>query len=212
MSLMKVGGKSDGGVDLQGWWYVPVSQGSAASRLKQGQDKTTTTSTSRITWKAPDGTIRHRYRVLGQCKAEQKKVGPRYVRELEGVLGRFEKSSVVGILVSESEFTRSALLTAYSSKYPLFLLRLPPPDELQIEEPHSLEGNSMVEPIEIGSAVWNPALGANYGLFKGELEILWERSVHSVQGRPVLWRKGKKVEGWIPPEDDTSFRQVDAVS
>lgn len=185
MSLLKVGGKSDGGIDLQGWWYVPVSP----SRLKQQQDKTNEVIK---TWKASDSTVRQRLRVIGQCKAEQKKIGPRYIRELEGVLSRYESSTVnfvVGLLVSESEFSRSTLLAAYSSKLPLFLLQLP-------AEPHESEGT---EPREIGSAVWNPALGSNHGVFKGDLQILWERSLHCPGGRPILWWKGNRVEGWIPP-------------
>ncbi|GJJ10421.1 hypothetical protein Clacol_004647 [Clathrus columnatus] len=189
MSLLKVGGKSDGGVDLQGWWFVPISP----HRLKEQQR---ITGEVIKTWKAPDGTIRRRLRILGQCKAEQKKIGPRYIRELEGVLARHESSlnnPVIGLLVSESEFSRSTLLTAYSSRLPLFLLQLPP-------EPETSEN---VEPDKIGSAVWNPALG---GLFKGDLEIRWERSAHCLEGRPTLWwGRDNRVEGWIPPGNDELF-------
>jgi len=61
MELTQVGGAGDGGVDLRGWWSVPRTTGS-------------------------DGSTSRRLRVLGQCKAEQKALGPRIVRELEGVM------------------------------------------------------------------------------------------------------------------------------
>jgi len=59
MSLSQVGGAGDGGVDLRGWWTIPKSPTSIEGR---------------------------RLRVLGQCKAERKALGPRIVRELEGVM------------------------------------------------------------------------------------------------------------------------------
>lgn len=61
MELTQVGGAGDGGVDLRGWWTVPRSPSS-------------------------DGSTSRRLRVLGQCKAERKALGPRIVRELEGVM------------------------------------------------------------------------------------------------------------------------------
>lgn len=61
MELTQVGGAGDGGVDLRGWWTVPRSPSS-------------------------DGSASRRLRVLGQCKAERKALGPRIVRELEGVM------------------------------------------------------------------------------------------------------------------------------
>ena len=64
MSLTQVGGAGDGGVDLRGWWSIP----------KFGSSST-----------APSSDWR-RLRVLGQCKAERKALGPRTVRELEGVM------------------------------------------------------------------------------------------------------------------------------
>ncbi|GFZ52353.1 hypothetical protein JCM24511_10126 [Saitozyma sp. JCM 24511] len=68
MSLRRVGGAGDGGVDLRGWWWVPgdARSGSGSS--------------------AGDGSGARRIRVIGQCKAEKKGLGPKVVRELEGVM------------------------------------------------------------------------------------------------------------------------------
>lgn len=96
--------------------------------------------------------IRQRLRVVAQCKAEKKKISPKYVRELEGVMLRFFVSPtatattsqahsmtddilqhhqfpLVALLISESPFTKSTLLRAHSSPLPLFLLHIPPPSE-----------------------------------------------------------------------------------
>jgi hypothetical protein len=74
MSMTQVGGAGDGGVDLRGWWTIP--------RL---------TSSSQPS--GPSGSASRRLRVLGQCKAERKALGPRVVRELEGVMAHQRGSS-----------------------------------------------------------------------------------------------------------------------
>ncbi|KAJ7637088.1 hypothetical protein FB45DRAFT_1025169 [Roridomyces roridus] len=176
MSLRRVGGKSDGGIDLMGWWWLPHSNSAA-----------------------DDVTKRRRLRVLAQCKAEKKKTGPNYVRELEGVMHRFmplpnsssNSESLVALLVSESPFTKSTLLRAQSSPLPFFLLHIPP-----------IHGADE-ELSQIGTAVWNPALAGVNGLFQGQMEVRWERSLTGV-GRPGLWCGGQRVQSWTPegPHDE----------
>ncbi|KAL1699711.1 hypothetical protein EV121DRAFT_215725 [Schizophyllum commune] len=155
MSLRRVGGKSDGGIDLTGWWWLPH-----ASDALQSQH-TSDTAQSRH---AADGDAsrpqphpRRRIRVLAQCKAEKKKIGPNYVREMEGVLYQYRgvprhhmTSSladslhasqentddeandaslghpIVALFISESPFTKSTMLRALSSTVPFLLLHLPP--------------------------------------------------------------------------------------
>ena len=70
MSLRPVGGKGDGGVDLRGWWYLPRAAATAGAAITTGEG----------------GGDWRRLRVVGQCKAERKALGPRAVRELEGVV------------------------------------------------------------------------------------------------------------------------------
>ncbi|KAF8589123.1 hypothetical protein K439DRAFT_1333444 [Ramaria rubella] len=185
MSLQKTGGKSDGGIDLQGWWWLPPSKRDPVSPA---------------TWKGTDGIARRRLRVIGQCKAEKKKMSPNYVRELEGVLGRHDsRQPTVGLLISQSPFTRSTVLRAFSSSIPLFLLHLPPEADDAVDGEGSAEGGSHKAPAGIGSAVWNAALGSEQGLLAGEFEARWEWSLNTGGGRPGLWWNGEKLGGWVPP-------------
>ncbi|KAJ7136075.1 hypothetical protein C8R44DRAFT_609478 [Mycena epipterygia] len=192
MSLRRVGGKSDGGIDLMGWWWLPSSSEPEPSG-----------STS-------DASKRRRLRVLVQCKAEKKKTSPNYVREMEGVLHRYmsllgsgasssSRDPLVALLVSESPFTKSTLLRAQSSPTPFFLIHIPPlPDANAAEEPHE-------ETSGIGTAVWNPALAGVRGLLEGKIEARWERSL-SGAGRPGLWCGGQRLRSWTP--DITSEEQL----
>ncbi|KIJ39073.1 hypothetical protein M422DRAFT_175664 [Sphaerobolus stellatus SS14] len=159
---------------------------------------------------SPDGIVRRRIRVLGQCKAEKRKLGPKYVREMEGVLARHhmhaEKTGVkeptMGVFVSQSPFTRSAILRAYSSSMSFFLLHLPPETQEEVDEaneadPETEEHDGFMS--HIGAAIWNPALGASNGLLQGRIEVRWERSLKSGLRRPGLWFMNKKLQGFIPP-------------
>jgi Protein of unknown function (DUF2034) len=173
MSLKHVGGKSDGGIDLVGWWLLP-------SRIENDPPQRTS-----VVGVDPE-TYRH-IRVIAQCKAEKKKVGPVYVRELEGVFSRYTDTSrvvsssrqlnspIAALLVSESPFTRAAVLRAQSSLVPFLLLHIPPPEDQM--------GHG-----QLGTVFWNPALGSE--VLGGKFELRWERCV-KYGGRPVMWSRGK---------------------
>lgn len=76
MDLTQVGGAGDGGVDLRGWWLVPTAGPSSSRHTPQS-----------VTPQGMQGMQElRRLRVLAQCKAERKALGPRTVRELEGVM------------------------------------------------------------------------------------------------------------------------------
>ena len=163
MSLNRVGGKSDGGIDLQGWWWLPFAP-SAFS----------------------DPTHRRRVRVFAQCKAEKKKIGPKYIREMEGVLHRYLNgpNPMVALFISESNFTKETLLRTRSSSIPFFLLHLPPENE-----------------DAIGSMVWNHALSGTNGLLQGKMEARWEHCLDSDgAGRPSLWVQNQKAPSWTPEQ------------
>ncbi|KAG2120111.1 hypothetical protein BD769DRAFT_1653729 [Suillus cothurnatus] len=161
MSLKRVGGKSDGGVDLLGWWWLPLSSDSQST---------------------PITPPRRRIRVLAQCKAEKKNFSPNYVREMEGVWHMHTQVRIpsessmpvseldtVALLLSESKFTTATLTRALGSSVPFLLMHLPPPTPIS--------SDSRVETTsgEVGSAFWNPALGGGQGLLHGELDVRWER-------------------------------------
>ncbi|KAG1778152.1 hypothetical protein EV702DRAFT_1097338 [Suillus placidus] len=189
MSLKRVGGKSDGGVDLLGWWWLPLSQST------------------------PITPPRRRIRVLAQCKAEKKKFSPNYVREMEGVWHMHAQdrslsgSSVpvsnlgtVALLLSESKFTTATLTRALGSSVPFLLMHLPPPPPISDSRVETTVG-------EVGSAFWNPALGGAQGLLRGELDVRWERDPEG-DGRPGLWCRDKRVQNWTP---DTHGEYVNAL-
>ncbi|KAG5339836.1 hypothetical protein J132_10912 [Termitomyces sp. J132] len=204
MSLRRVGGKSDGGVDLLGWWWLPPS---GAFDINMP---------------------RRRLRVLAQCKAEKKKIGPKFIREMEGVLHRYLSLStsscsfdscnqkthtspvaqvlrcpVVALFISESPYTRSAILRAQSSPVPLFLLHIPP--ESSISDSSATEGSY---DERIGSAVWNPALAGARGLLSGEIDIRWERDIRG-SGRPGMWWRNQKLANWNSEVDESEMGSPD---
>jgi hypothetical protein len=141
---------------------------------------------------------RRRLRVLAQCKAEKKKMGPVYIRELEGVVykhvatrpqadggeqaGAGRPHPIVALLISQSKFTQGCILAAQTSPVPFLLLHLPE---------SGAEG-------AIGSAVWNSALGSERGALGGELEMRWERKLSETEGQPWLWWRGSRLESWVP--------------
>lgn len=196
MSLRRVGGRGDEGIDMVGWWWIPgVESG-------------------------PPPLQRRRIRVIAQCKAEKKKIGPKYIRELEGVLHRFltpstsetnigledidsheladtntqtaqlRQISSLGLFISESPFTKATVLRTQSSSIPLLLLHLPPEDEIS-----ALPSSKS----ELGAAIWNPALAGDQGLLGGQMEIRWERSIKG-HNRPRLWWRKTKLCNWVPSE------------
>ena len=163
MSLGRVGGKSDGGIDLQGWWWPPSAPNAFTDPIH-----------------------RRRVRVFAQCKAERKKTGPKYIREMEGVLHRqlSDQNPTVALFISQSQFTKAALLRAQSSSIPFFLLHLPSEHE-----------------DDIGSMVWNHALSGTNGLLQGKVEARWERSLnHDGVGRPSLWVQDQRTSSWMPEQ------------
>lgn len=208
MSLERVAGPGDGGVDLIGWWWLPQIAGlpSSSESTAGGGDN------------APDYS---RIRVLAQCKAEKIKMGPNYVRELEGVLHRVLQSPstvafgtgeppsieaaseprsseesatyprltpTLAMLISQSPFTNGAIRRAMSSPIPFILLHLPPePDPFKENDSHEVASPSLQ---------WNPVLGSERGLLGGHLEVRWERRGH--RGHPTLWWKGRPMPTFIP--------------
>jgi hypothetical protein len=190
MSLIRVGGRDDGGIDLQGWWWLPVE----------------TDHTGMVC-------ARKRIRVIAQCKAEKKKIGPNYVREMEGVLHRFNadasKTDTVGLFISMSPFSKLTVQRAQSSSLPLALLHMPfgPAQLTQAGEPE--DAPQEIPPDAIGSMIFNAALAGTFGVLDGEFEPRWEHAAKpGVAGRPMVWWRGQRMPNCLP-EDSLGLKEVE---
>jgi hypothetical protein len=215
MSLRRIGGPSDGGVDLQGWWWLPPLPSLSVSE-EQPAASTKVTELGRSIADAG----RRRVRVLAQCKAESKPLGPHYIREMEGVLYGYllslSQSSIcrgvvpggiangivssqlyptIGMVVSQSAFTKSSIHRAMASSVPLLLMHLPPPGGAGMAGSGGERGE-----MHAASLQWNPVLGSESGLLGGNLEIRWEREStgEAGEGRPFMYWKGRRLKNWIP--------------
>ncbi|KAH0834930.1 hypothetical protein J3R83DRAFT_10616 [Lanmaoa asiatica] len=222
MALRRVGGRSDGGIDLVGWWWLPFATESDPIH-RPG------------TFPDPDGLLRMRLRVLAQCKAEKKKFSPKYVREMEGVWHLQSRSSAslaahppspspfppsslayesvapdasltVALLLSESHFSKSTVLHAYRSTVPFLLIHLP-----SSSSPESSAIPTSADDTEMGTVCPNPTLTH---LVK-PLAFCWERNPStgpptktdvSISSRPGLWWQGRKLGSWTPdfPNSNTT--------
>lgn len=210
MSLSRVGGASDGGVDLHGWWWLPPS------------NESTLPSSAGVVPTASSAEARRRIRVLAQCKAYAKKIGPNVVREMEGVLlrhaanedqwlsrdlklhesGKTVKEDAMAVLISKSPFTKQTILRTMSSSIPFLLLHLPDPKlnplslspATQLSEGAVQSSKDNQDDPGIASILWNRALSGADGILQGEYEIRWFRTPDDTYGRPVVWRNGQPVE------------------
>ncbi|KAH7345587.1 hypothetical protein B0J17DRAFT_43893 [Rhizoctonia solani] len=215
MSLTHVGARGDGGVDLQGWWWVP--------HLDEGKDKQ-----------------RRAIRVLAQCKALKSRLGPIHVRELEGaalvqqhsfvedtqdtLATGVKQQELVAMIISLSGFTPGAVKRAMASPIPFLLLHLPAPGASPLLEQDQETTQPLPTPTtpdpdsdsdSIGSIIWNFKLSGATGLLGGHMEVRWamgqRRGKEQVEeGRPILYWKGKKLEHWVPetPEIGERFSKV----
>ena len=217
MSMGRIGGPSDGGIDLQGWWWLPPLQSLPVS---EDHPAASTMSPSEVTelGRGITDAGRRRVRVLAQCKAESKPLGPHYIREMEGVLYAYLVSLVqgsshhrlvlegsaigvrstqlcptIGMVVSQSAFTKASIHRAMASSVPLLLVHLP-----RLREMEGSRGE--LSEMHAASLQWNPALGSESGLLGGNLEIRWERESagEAEGGRPFIYWKGSRLENWIP--------------
>ncbi|KAH9968202.1 hypothetical protein BC827DRAFT_1122287 [Russula dissimulans] len=239
MSLTRVGGSHDGGVDLIGWWWLPDPD-------PDGQNLSPSPSSDPLlldaaepgAWDdATNWRRRRRLRVLAQCKAEKRKMGPAYLRELEGVVYRHATSAAasitdapppVAILVSESAFTRNCLLAAYASPLPFLLVHLPRATitTTTTTTSNSNSNSSTSASTDIPGAVFgNPALVSTRGVLGGQLEIRWERTGATptgVQasgsggggdggggGLPGLWWQGQPLPSWTPDAETVNTAVFD---
>ncbi|KAJ5136352.1 hypothetical protein N7448_004906 [Penicillium atrosanguineum] len=98
LSLERIGGRDDAGIDLVGTWHLPERERERAVR------------------------------VLVQCKALKSKLGPNLVRELEGTFRQapvgWRTDLTAGVLVSPREATKGVRDALARSSYPLIWMMM----------------------------------------------------------------------------------------
>ncbi|KAF9183000.1 hypothetical protein BGZ50_004491 [Haplosporangium sp. Z 11] len=143
-------GNNDLGVDLRGTWFLPLS---ASPK--------------------PGDMVRH-LKVIVQCKTMNSKIGPKFVRELQGSLS-YESQPTMAILAVSSEFTKKALLPYAKSLWPMALVVI----DIKTHECRKLMWNRAAEKVMHGLQIGTEwSTGEN-----GQLER-----------QPVLFFDGKLVE------------------
>jgi hypothetical protein len=216
MALERVAGPGDGGVDLVGWWWLPQLPGLPPAINSTGEYSDPSTST----------TGRSRIRVWAQCKAEKTKMGPNYVREMEGVLYRLLLQSNNGAqmdLTQGDELKRETLqerdggtssiiphntpslamlisLSSFTNGAVMRAMSSPMPFILLHlpPQPDALSGKETTDSKRQHrpSLQWNAALGSEKGILGGNLEVRWERGPD--YERPRLWWKGQPLPDHVP--------------
>jgi hypothetical protein len=97
--IQRQGRKGDLGIDLMGWWNLPGSPTDAKP-----------------------------IKVLLQCKAFSEKIGPRYIRELEGSFTgaphRWRGDGIFGFLVATCEATKGMREAMIASQLPLGFMQV----------------------------------------------------------------------------------------
>jgi hypothetical protein len=104
MAVRKVGGKGDGGIDLRGYWYLPREVWGSRKKPQSTAELIDASAPSaapppprhgRTEFRRPpglkvnglpDARVVKPFRIIAQCKAERRILGPKYVRELEGTI------------------------------------------------------------------------------------------------------------------------------
>ncbi|KAF9315741.1 hypothetical protein BG003_002688 [Podila horticola] len=143
-------GNNDLGVDLRGTWFLPLSSSPQ-----------------------PGDHVRH-LKVIVQCKKMVAKIGPKFVRELQGSLS-FETQPTMAILAISSEYTKQALLPYAKSIWPMALAVID------------------TETNECRKLMWNRAADkVMHGLHVGTKWIPSKSG--KMESRPVLCFDGKVLE------------------
>lgn len=151
MDIYRTGGAHDQGRDLCGWWSPYATN-------------------------ETDAHAHERIRVIAQCKAESRALGPSVVREMEGTLLRAtweaKTTALVGVMASHSGFSKQAKMYMRSSRLPLMFLHLATQDQ----------GTLVCKGF-----LWNEALAD--GPLQGRFEPVWLTTPQHSQ-QLTLYRDG----------------------
>ena len=182
MHLVRTGGANDGGIDLLGWWEPQFEE----------EDNKDVSASSSSSPSSPMG----RFRVVVQCKAEAKKLGPRHVREIKGVINNKLSSNHPGlaVLASSNGFSKQCLLQGLAWQFPLLFVHLLPPSRPSTSDSTSREETEEEEEEMTASClslVPNDALSSILTAHK--MEIRHTTSLDSngnMQTTPILYPTG----------------------
>ncbi|CAK9781612.1 hypothetical protein CC85DRAFT_253687 [Cutaneotrichosporon oleaginosum] len=214
MALSHVGGRGDGGVDLRGFWWVPrrPRRRTAKATPSPLEAEGSGTGSENGAWKPPtppglkrDGTPGARIRplrVVAQCKAERRVVGPRIVREFEGTLAHLAAQDarvpLLGVLASQSGFSLASMEHAVRARVPLLLLHLEggrPEEEGESDDaPPEKDVVEGAPAISVTGAWWNAPLGA----LLTETGVELRREIMDGNTRVGLWTAGSRMGRYGP--------------
>ncbi|KAG0323060.1 hypothetical protein BGZ99_002954 [Dissophora globulifera] len=143
-------GNNDLGVDLRGTWFLPLSASPQ-----------------------PGENVRH-LKVIVQCKMSSTKIGPKFVRELQGSLS-YETQPTMAILAISSDFTKRALLPYAKSLWPMALVVI----DAEKNECRKIMWNQAAEKVMHGVQIGTQWISDDDG---------------GVESRPVLCFNGHVIE------------------
>lgn len=108
--LTRTGRASDFGIDLLGTWTLPISDGHTKKKRKDADA--------------------HALRVLVQCKASNKILNPKNVRELEGAFtgapALWREEDFLGLLATTQKATKGVMEALGRSRWPMGFLKVDP--------------------------------------------------------------------------------------
>ncbi|KAG0091633.1 hypothetical protein BGZ92_000225 [Podila epicladia] len=158
-------GNNDLGVDLRGTWFLPLSSSPQ-----------------------PGDHVRH-LKVIVQCKKMVAKIGPKFVRELQGSLS-FESQPTMAILAISSEFTKQALLPYAKSIWPMALAVI----DIETNECRKLMWNRAADKVMYGLHVGTKWIPGNDGKMESRPVLCFDGKVLERLPGPYLNQEGFDIE------------------
>ncbi|CAI7584745.1 unnamed protein product [Penicillium bialowiezense] len=148
LSLNRIGGRDDAGIDLVGTWHLPERERERALR------------------------------VIVQCKSLKTKIGPNIVRELEGTLRQapvgWRTGQTVGVLVSPREATKGVRDALARSAYPVFWMMIERDGSLKQALWNSRAEELGIGPLGVETRYGTAAEGAESDSVTKQITLTWD--------------------------------------
>ncbi|KAF9010432.1 hypothetical protein BDZ89DRAFT_1078111 [Hymenopellis radicata] len=153
MTLRRIGGKDDGGVDILGWWDLPCKRRLRILAQCKAEKK-----------KSAPRYIREMEGVAMVYRA-----GLSAIPFDDEADAKPSASNIVAFLLSESPFTKATLLRALKSPVPLMLLHVPPLNLPPEDEPSAANVTLLPDSelkVEVGAGE-----GKRFGIWQGSTRL-----------------------------------------